>query len=252
MSWFRAEIPSTLPGTAGTASHVSCDSPGVAQIITMQNSRESRLVRLVFCIFLLSALTVSVASGHDKGVGFIIFMAIVMMAMPFFITFKVLDIFVLRRMRSACLERCINVMHADMAGTMTAQLLRYWTTPSPALIGLDTSQRLLFVQGENTEYRSLVLSPHQILDAKVERNRTVTTDTTHRASPWLGLSPELTMLGLVSAGRSSSISTNIEDVFLEITYALAPSDPPHRLVFYFGAERRDADDWVLAIRRLNR
>lgn len=252
MSRSRVEIPAALPGTAEAALHDSCDNPNVAQIITTQNARESRLIRLVFSIFLISALAASVAAGHNEGILFVIFMTIILMAMPFLITFKLLDVFVLRRMRSACLERCINVMHAEMARTMTAQLLRYWTTPSPALIGLDASRKLLFVQGENTGYRSLVLSPHQILDAKVERNRTVITDTTHRASPWLGLSPELTMLGLVSAGRSSSISTNIEDVFLEITYALTPSDPPHRLVFYFGSERRDADDWVLAIRRLNR
>jgi hypothetical protein len=56
--------------------------------------------------------------------------------------------------------------------------------------------------------------------------------------------------GLLGFGCSKSTSKVIEEAYLEITCAISPTDPPTRLVFYFGTARRDADDWALAIKRI--
>ncbi|HYB09616.1 MAG TPA: hypothetical protein VEJ16_08090 [Alphaproteobacteria bacterium] len=172
----------------------------------------------------------------------------------FFLIYKfggaMISAFVFSPMRAIRFGSCFDRMRNIANRSMSLVKWQSWETPLPALIAIDPAQRILFVEGPDTGYRSLMLRPHQILDAKIEREQTVETKTKHGASLGYFFGSSSFGLGLIGGSRSKSISKVIETAFLEISYLADASSVPARLVFPFGDQRREADDWVIAIRQM--
>lgn len=156
----------------------------------------------------------------------------------------VVEACVFRPARYVRFGACVAQMRAEMIQRVTPAKERTWKAPLPAILALDTERRLLAIESPDTDYQLLTLRPDQILDVKIEREQITKTTTKYSSRLFL---PDL---GIIGRGRSSSTSKTIERAFLELVFVLRQPDIPGRAVFNFGNQRREADDWLLAIRNM--
>ena len=123
-----------------------------------------------------------------------------------------------------------------------------WKTPVPRVIAINPSIGKLFIEGPDTGYCGLTLTAAQILEAKVEREQRIETFTREDSRLIYSFgSPNLSILG---GGSSRSTSKVVESAYLEISYVLDMHSTPRSVVFPFMGQRRDADDWALAINHM--
>lgn len=151
----------------------------------------------------------------------------------------------MRSMRcGACVNRILQVAKTqiDYAKGTT------WKTPVPRVIAINPSIGKLFIEGPDTGYCGLTLMAAQILEAKVEREQRIETFTLEDSRLIYSFgSPNFSILG---GGSSRSTSKVVESACLEISYVLDMHNTPRSVMFPFMGQRRDADDWALAINHM--
>lgn len=161
----------------------------------------------------------------------------------------VANLLVLGPMRKVRYKACVKSMldmvrHGGMQPTSTWT----WHEPTPGVCVVDVSRHQVFIESRGTEFRPLLLSPDQIIGAKVERESEVYTTTTHSGrTSVFGSNLAYTM-----GGKSHSTSTVVERAFLEVHYQLEPQGSPGWVAIPFGANRRDADSMAAVITALLR
>ncbi len=234
---------------AFVAQRASVDSPlmeqdaATAETVRSQLNRE-RVVTIVLMVLCAAAVVPSLV---HEGIVAGIFAAVVMFFM-FGLLHWLARVAVFQPMRLVRFGTCVNTM-TELAQRHLA-LVKYcsWKTPLPRFIAIEPGQRALFIEGPDTDYYALVVRPHQIVETKIEREQTVQTTTKHGSRWTYGFGSS--GFGFISGARSKSMSKVIETAFLEISVVLNAATPPVRVVFPFGEQRRDAEDWVLAIRHM--
>jgi len=126
-----------------------------------------------------------------------------------------------------------------------------WYTGAPGAFGLTAASELLLVD-RSTGYGLVRLSPDHIADVAVEREVTQVTTTRHSGRSVIGGGGGGFFGGWVSGGRSTSVSRNFEEAYLEIRYQLEPNGLVRVAVVPFGSDRRGADAACAMVARLRR
>jgi hypothetical protein len=126
-----------------------------------------------------------------------------------------------------------------------------WYLGVPGAFALTTGGELLLVD-RSSGYELLRLTREQIAGVSVERNLTQVTQTRHSGRSVIGGFGGGLFGGWVSGGRSTSVSRDIEEAYLEIRYQLEPNGLVGVAVVPFGADRRTADSACAMIARLQR
>lgn len=123
-----------------------------------------------------------------------------------------------------------------------------WYTGAPGAFALTNGGELL-VADRSTGYELLRLLPDQIAEVSVERELTQVTQTRHSGRTVIGGMGGGLVGGWVGGGRSTSVSRELEEAYLEIRYQLVANGPVAVAVVPFGADRRAADSACALIRR---
>ena len=123
-----------------------------------------------------------------------------------------------------------------------------WYTGAPGAFAL-TSQGELLLADRSTGYELLRLTPDQIAEVSVERELTQVTQTRHSGRTVIGGVGGGLFGGWVSGGRSTSVSSQVEEAYLEIRYQLEANGPVAVAVVPFGADRRAADSACATVLR---
>lgn len=124
-----------------------------------------------------------------------------------------------------------------------------WYTGAPGAFALTKEGELLLAD-RSSDYELLRLTPDRIADVSVEREVTQVTQTRHSGRTVIGGVGGGLFGGWVSGGRSTSVSSQVEEAYLEIRYQLEPNRPVAVAVVPFGADRRAADSACATILRL--
>jgi hypothetical protein len=123
-----------------------------------------------------------------------------------------------------------------------------WYTGAPGAFALTKGGELLLAD-RSSDYELLRLRPDQIADVSVEREVTQVTQTRHSGRTVIGGVGGSLFGGWVSGGRSTSVSRESEEAYLEIRYQLEANGPVAVAVVPFGADRRAADSASATILR---
>lgn len=115
-----------------------------------------------------------------------------------------------------------------------------WYQFSPGAVALCPFGGMVLCD-RSTTYEMLRLTSDQIVGVKVERERTVFTTSRHSGRMMIGGSHSGVMGGYVGGGRSTSVSREREQAYLEIQYHAGPGDTVRIVVIPFGENRRGAD-----------
>lgn len=126
-----------------------------------------------------------------------------------------------------------------------------WYTGAPGAFALMKGGELLLAD-RSSDYELLRLSSDQIADVSVEREVTQVTQTRHSGRTVIGGVGGGLFGGWASGGRSTSVSREREEAYLEIRYQLEANGPVAVAVVPFGADRQAADSACAMIRRSNR
>jgi hypothetical protein len=116
---------------------------------------------------------------------------------------------------------------------------------------VTTGGELLLVD-RSSGYRVLRLARDGIAGVSVEREVTQVTQTRDSGRSVIGGVAGGLFGGWVSGGRSTSVSRQVEEAYLEIRYQLEPNGLVGVAVVPFGADRRGADSACAMIARLQR
>lgn len=180
------------------------------------------------------------------------FYVVIMFVISAFV-FSAVDSIFLNSMRSIRFRKCVARMSEWANKSITVTRSNFWKTPYPKFLAIDPVRKLLAIEAEATNYVGSILRADQILDVKVEREQHVETRTTHSGRTiYGGVFGGIFGAGRVGRETSKSTSRTVEQAYLEITFALSSTDAPCRVVFEFGKDRRQADDWVLMIDQMRR
>ena len=125
-----------------------------------------------------------------------------------------------------------------------------WYTGAPGAFGLTAGGELLLVD-RSTGYELLWLTPGQIADVRIEREVTQVTSTRHSGRSVVGGVGGGLFGGWIGGGRSTSVSRNVEEAYLEIHYQRQVNGMVGVAVAPFGSDRRGADAACAMIRRLS-
>ena len=123
-----------------------------------------------------------------------------------------------------------------------------WYTGSPGAFALTKGGELLLADC-SSDYQLLRLTPDLIADVSVEREVTQVTQTRHSGRTVIGGVGGGLFGGWVSGGRSTSVSSEVEEAYLEIRYQLEANGSVAVAVVPFGADRRAAASACAMIRR---
>jgi len=201
-----------------------------------------------YVTFLIIFLAGMQAIGAAGGLNYMLFPYAIAGYITYWIYSKILKFVLFKPMRAVRLGTCANRMLQTAKTQIDCTKWSTWKTPVPRVIAINPSTRKLFIEGPGTDYYGLTLAPEQILEAKVEREQRIETTTRHDSRVIYSFgSPDFSVLG---GGSSRSSSRVIESAYLEISYILDLDSTPHRVVFPFMGQRREADDWALAINHM--
>ena len=205
---------------------------------------------LMACCLILFAVNVFgslIKNGIGTAIVEGIFLAIILILIFFGIK-KVFDLLIMRPCRAIRYKACLKRIEQALPGFGLNPTLNYqWHLPTPCVLALDSRAGILFIQGQATGNYRLFLQPHHILQAKIERESAIYTETTHDGSTVLFSGSGI---GRVLSSKSHSKSTVVETAFLEIHYQLSEHDAPSWIAFDFGEDRREADSVLCAIQRM--
>ena len=123
-----------------------------------------------------------------------------------------------------------------------------WYMGAPGAFALTKGGELLLAD-RSSGYELLRLTPDLIADVSVEREVTQVTQTRHSGRTVIGGVGGGLFGGWVSGGRSTSVSRDLEEAYLEIRYQLKANGPVTVAVVPFGSDRRAADSACAMIRR---
>jgi hypothetical protein len=123
-----------------------------------------------------------------------------------------------------------------------------WYTGTHGAFALTKGGELLLAD-RSSDYELLRLTPDQIAGVSVEREVTQVTQTRHSGRTVIGGVGGGLFAGWVSGGRSTSVSREREEAYLEIRYQLEANGPVAVAVVPFGADRRAADSACATILR---
>lgn len=123
-----------------------------------------------------------------------------------------------------------------------------WYTGSPGAFALTKGGELLLAD-RSSDYELLRLTPDRIADVSVEREVTQVTQTRHSGRTVIGGVSGGLFGGWVSGGRSTSVSREVDEAYLEIRYQLEANGHVFVSVVPFGSDRRAADSACSMIRR---
>jgi hypothetical protein len=123
-----------------------------------------------------------------------------------------------------------------------------WYQSSPGAVALCASGGVVLCD-RSTTYQALRLTPDQIVGVQVERERTLFTTSRHSARMMIGGGRSGVFGGYIGGGRSTSVSREHEQAFLEIQYQVWAGDCVRITVIPFGEDRRSADAVCATLRR---
>lgn len=123
-----------------------------------------------------------------------------------------------------------------------------WYTGAPGAFGLTKDGELLLAD-RSSGYGLLRLTPNLVADVSVEREITQVTLTRHGGRTVIGGMGGGFFGGWLSGGRSTSVSSEVEEAYLQIRYQLEANGPVTVAIVPFGADRRAADSACTMLRR---
>jgi hypothetical protein len=123
-----------------------------------------------------------------------------------------------------------------------------WYTGAPGAFALMKGGQLLLAD-RSSDYVVLRLTPNLVAGVSVEREITQVTQTRHSGRAAVGGVGGGLFGGWLGAGRSTSVSSEVEEAYLEIRYQLEANGPVAVAVVPFGADRRAADSACAMIGR---
>jgi hypothetical protein len=123
-----------------------------------------------------------------------------------------------------------------------------WYIGAPGAFALTKGGELLLAD-RSSDYELLRLTPDHIAGVSVEREVTQVTQTRQSGRIVIGGVSGGLFGGWVSDGRSTSVSREREEAFLEIRYQLEANGPVAVAVVPFGVDRRAADSACATILR---
>ncbi|HEY0310952.1 MAG TPA: hypothetical protein VGC56_00505 [Allosphingosinicella sp.] len=130
-----------------------------------------------------------------------------------------------------------------------AGLVWSWTLGSPGAAGV-TARGQLLLAGRSSAFHLLRLDPEHIVDAKVERDVTLVTETRHGGSTIIGLSGQGWMGGFTTGSRSQSVTRQDEQAWAEIHYQIERNGRVCVAIIPFGADRVGAESFCALVTRL--
>jgi hypothetical protein len=153
----------------------------------------------------------------------------------------------LRRFRFASAARKLHRMVFEAADLTSPPCV--WYTGAPGAFALTAAGELLLVD-RSTSYELFRLRAEQIAGVAVEREVTQVTSTRHSGRSVVGGVTGGVFGGWISGGRSTSVSRNVEEAFLELHYQLEVNGIVRVAIAPFGCDRRGADAACAMIARL--
>jgi len=221
-----------------------------AEIIRSVGSQE-KLERLlptiayliVFGIFVL----VTLGNRHRDWLG---------MAIGGIFTFFVAKL-VIRGVRGLLLEPMRRVRYDRAAARLKSQLQGEhiavgpfsWTLGAPGAMAMTRSGEVIIIDRAH-HYEPLELLPHQIADVRVECNSQQFTQTLHSGRTTVGGFGKSFGMGYTMGGVSTSVTSTVNEYFLEIRYQLEKNGLVGTVVVPGGRERRVVEELCATIRRL--
>lgn len=203
----------------------------------------------LFFAFIIFIQVIQQAKSSDLPLVFILIISVALGLFYNWLLSKIARAVIIKPMRAWRYGGCTKRMQQIAEKQIDYSKWSSWKAPAmPRVLAINARTSTVFIEGPDTDYYGLTLSSLQILDVKVEREQSVYTTTEHssRSIYTFGESN----FGILGGGSSWSSSTVVESAFLEIAYILDPGGTPRRAVFPFSGQRREADDWVLAINQL--
>jgi hypothetical protein len=126
-----------------------------------------------------------------------------------------------------------------------------WYLGTPGAFALTKGGDLVLVD-RSTGYEIVRLTPDLIAGVSVEREVTQVTETRHSGRSVIGGVGGGIFGGWISGGRSTSVSRDVEEAYLEICYQLEPHGLARVAVVPFGSDRRGAQAACAMIARVQR
>jgi hypothetical protein len=237
----------SLP-TAGNVPTVEAVGPGIRKCVDHQEWLERVVPRIAFWTILGTALLMLLQRYHWHVTGGVLMgglVALILARLAVAAAGFVLS--VVRRLRFGSAARKLRTVLIKAADLTSPPCI--WYTGAPGAFGLTAAGELLLVD-RSTGYELLWLRPDQIAEVAVEREVTQVTSTRHTGRSVIGGAGGGVFGGWVSGGRSTSVSRNIEEAFLEIHYQLEVNGIVRVAVAPFGSDRRGAQAACAMIQRL--
>jgi hypothetical protein len=230
-----------VPAVSGVGS-------GVRKCVEHQEWLERPVPRIALWTILVTAMLMLLHGYHWHVTGGVlvgVLIALVVARLAAAAATTILGLF--RRFRFGSAARKLRRMVIE-AGDLTSPPC-VWFTGAPGAFGLTAAGELLLVD-RSTSYELLCLRPRQIAGVAVEREVTQVTSTRHSGRSVIGGAGGGLFGGWISAGRSTSVSRNSEEAFLEVHYQLEVNGIVAVAVAPFGSDRRGADAACAMISRL--
>ncbi|KAE9528447.1 hypothetical protein [Testudinibacter aquarius] len=140
--------------------------------------------------------------------------------------------------------RCLKLMNEQLRESGISTTLSQQSKVPPSLFAIDTANKLLFINNQQTDYEPLVFDKAKLISAKVERESTVHTTTKHKGNVAVFGSS----FGYNFGSKSTSTSHITETAFLELQY-LTEQKTSFTLVIPYGGNRRGAEEALNTIQQ---
>lgn len=241
----------TQVATAGNDMHPTNSADASDDVIRCVASQE-RLERIlpkaalliVWCVFALLTL----ANQHRDVLGMLI---------GGIFTFFVAKL-VVRGLRGLILESSRRIRYDRAASQLRSQLQASgdiavgpysWTVGAPGAMGMTRSGEVVILDHAH-RYAPLRLAPDQIADVRVERQSQQFTQTHHAGrTSLMGLGGSFGA-AYTMGGRSTSVTSTVDEYALEIRYQLEKNGPVNTVTVPGGSDRRVVEELCATIRRL--
>ena len=124
-----------------------------------------------------------------------------------------------------------------------------WTLGAPGAMGMTRTGELIILD-RGHQYVPLQLLPHQIADVRVECNSQQFIQTIHSGRTSVAGFGKSFGMGYTMGGSSTSVTSTVNEYFLEIRYQLEKNGMVGTVVVPGGRERRVVEELCATIRRL--
>lgn len=223
-------------------------SKDVIRYIADQERLERTLTRTTY-IAVMGVFILPVLIGRDPDVFSVIIGAI----FSFFLAKLILRgvrALILKPIRQSRYDRAAARLSSQLQASGDIAVGPYsWTVETPGAIAITSTGDVVILDHAHG-YAPLRLALHQIADVRVERQSQVLTQTHHGGrTSLMGLGSSFGA-AYTMGGRSTSVTSTIDEYALEIRYQLEKNGPVSTVVVPGGSDRRVVEELCATIRRL--